>query len=402
MFRDFNYRTKVLFLGILTLIIGCQRQDTADEILKIRTAIIEVKEQFAPDSRVAIFDIEANKQNDTIVLKGMTNLPEALQAFKVKLENFQYPYLDSIASLPSDELEGKTQGIIALSAANLRGMPKHSAELVTQGTLGMPVTIYKKQGTWYLIQTPDQYIAWVDAGGVVPMNASEFKGWNQSDKLIYTHTFGSSYAQEDISGQVVSDLVAGNIIKLLGEQDNFYRVEYPDGRTAFVSKSEAMPYRAWLTSLSQSKHSLVETSKRLMGVPYLWGGTSPKGVDCSGFTKTIFFLNGLIIPRDASQQIHQGILVDQDKDFSKLQPGDLLFFGKKATDSTKERIVHVGMWIGNNEFIHSAGRVHISSIVESSPNYDPYNLNRYIRTKRLLNQDTEGIIDLQSASLFME
>src|SRR5699024_10856515 len=200
--------------------------------------------------------------------------------------------------------------------------------------------------------------------------------------------FGSTYQEKDVDGAVVSDLVAGNVLKLLEQKGDFYKVEFPDERVAFVSKKEAEPYQDWLTSLSQTKKSLVETSKTLMGLPYLWGGTSPKGVDCSGFTKTVYFLNGMIIPRDASQQIHQGILVDHDKDFSKLQAGDLLFFGKKATDSTKERIVHVGMWIGNSEFIHSAGSVHISSVDENAPNYDPYNLNRYIRTKRLLNQNT--------------
>src|SRR5690606_15635468 len=227
----------------------------------------------------------------------------------------------------------------------------------------------KKQNGWYLIQTPDQYIAWVDSGGVVAMDSNTYTQWTQSDKLIYTQTFGSSFAEKDAAGTVVSDLVAGNVLKLIEDQGDFYQVEFPDKRIAFIPKTQAMPYQDWLASLSQTKQSLVETSKTLMGLPYLWGGTSPKGVDCSGFTKTVFFLNGLIIPRDASQQIHQGILVDQDKDFSKLQPGDLLFFGKKATDTSKERIVHVGMWIGNKEFIHSAGSVHISSVDKDAPNY---------------------------------
>jgi len=397
--RNFRLSTALICVGILTLV-GCQTGINNEQLSKVETTYSEVKKEYAPDSRVAIFDIEATALNDSFVLNGTTNLPKALSSFKAKLVQDGIVFIDSVAVLPEAELQGKTQGIIALSAANLRGTPKHSAELVTQGTLGMPVTIYKKQENWYLIQTPDQYIAWVDSGGVVAMDSLTYDKWIQSDKLIYTKTFGSSYAEKDASGQVASDLVAGNILKLIGEQGDFYQAEFPDGRVVFISKSESMPYREWLASLTQTKQSLVETSKTLMGLPYLWGGTSPKGVDCSGFTKTVFFLNGLIIPRDASQQIHQGILVDKDKDFSKLQAGDLLFFGKKATDSTKERIVHVGMWIGNDEFIHSAGRVHISSVDPNDPNYDLYNINRYIRSKRLLNQDTEGVIDLQNSALF--
>jgi cell wall-associated NlpC family hydrolase len=139
-----------------------------------------------------------------------------------------------------------------------------------------------------------------------------------------------------------------------------------------------------------------------MGVPYLWGGTSSKGVDCSGFTKTIYFMNGKILPRDASQQVYAGELVDENKNFDQLRPGDLLFFGYAATDSTQERITHVGMWIGDNQFIHSPGleaRVKISSVDPESEYYDAYNLNRYIRTKRMINSQ-QDIIALRDVELF--
>jgi len=74
--------------------------------------------------------------------------------------------------------------------------------------------------------------------------------------------------------------------------------------------------------------------------------------------------------------------------------GDLLFFGEKATDDRKERVVHVGMWIGNNEFIHSRGRVRVSSFDPASPNYDEYELTRYLRTKRIVNQKSEGVLSV--------
>jgi len=119
----------------------------------------------------------------------------------------------------------------------------------------------------------------------------------------------------------------------------------------------------------------------------LWGGTSTKGVDCSGFTKTIYYMNGMVIPRDASQQVHAGKPIDSIADFSKLDKGDLLFFGIKATDSTAEKVVHVGMWIGDNQFIHSSNMVRVSSVDKNASNYDEYNVSRYLRTKRLLKEN---------------
>jgi cell wall-associated NlpC family hydrolase len=130
-----------------------------------------------------------------------------------------------------------------------------------------------------------------------------------------------------------------------------------------------------------------------MGIPYLWGGTSSKGFDCSGFTKTVYFLHGVIIPRDASQQALVGKLVDETGDFSKLQPGDLLFFGEKATEQNpKERVVHVAIYIGNKRFIHAGNPIRVNSLDPSDELYDAHNATRYLRAKRIVGEvGTEGI-----------
>ncbi|NJW54698.1 C40 family peptidase, partial [Salinimicrobium oceani] len=167
--------------------------------------------------------------------------------------------------------------------------------------------------------------------------------WRASEKIIYLEPFGFSYSEPNDDSQTVTDLVAGNILEVKGEQNRFYKVEYPNDKTAFVEKSAAQPYREWVASLEPTGENLIKTAREMMGVPYLWGGTSPKGMDCSGYTKTIFFLNGMVLPRDASQQIAAGEEIDSVKNFENLQKGDLLYFGRKATDTTSERIIHVGM-----------------------------------------------------------
>lgn len=323
-----------------------------------------------------------------------------MDTFKKELDSQNIKYTDSIEVLPSKKLEGKIYGVINNSVANLRSNTAHSAELVTQGTLGMPLNVYQKERSWYLIQTPDNYLGWVDAGGIELMTKKEFDEWKATDKLIYTDTYGKSYTEADVSSDAVSDVVAGNIFSLVTEGSDFYEVKYPDGRKAYLLKDEADSFDEWKSKLAFTKESLVETSKTMLGVPYLWGGTSTKGVDCSGFTKTVYLMNGMIIPRDASQQIHEGTLIDDSKEFDKLIAGDLLFFGRKATDSTSERVIHVGMWIGDNRFIHSAGNVHISSMDKNAENFDTYNYNRYLRTKRILNETGEGLLYLTKENVF--
>ena len=108
-------------------------------------------------------------------------------------------------------------------------------------------------------------------------------------------------------------------------------------------------------------------------------------------------MNGMVIPRDASQQVHTGKSIDSIADFSKLDKGDLLFFGRKATDSTAEKVVHVGMWIGDNQFIHSSNMVRVSSVDKNASNFDEYNVGRYLRTKRLLKEEDKNIINLKKA-----
>ena len=361
--------------------------------------IATVRNTFAPDGRIALFDVEAEKRENAYVLRGETNMPQAAESLRSKLDSAKVEYVDSIQVLPAKELGERRFGIVGISVANLRDEPKHSAQLVTQATLGTPVKVLKKEDSWYFIQVPDGYLAWVDAGGVDLKTHVELDEWKASEKLIFTEQYGKSFSEAQENSTPVSDLVLGNILELKTENGNFYEVVYPDGRTAFIPTKSSAKYADWIKT-EKPAEKLVSTAQNLMGLPYLWGGTSAKGVDCSGYTKTVYFMNGYIIPRDASQQVREGILIDSTKNFSNLEKGDLLFFGRPATDSTSERVVHVGMWIGNNEFIHSSGDVHISSMDSLAENFDEYNLNRYLRTKRIFGKEDKGLINMETAEIF--
>jgi cell wall-associated NlpC family hydrolase len=192
------------------------------------------------------------------------------------------------------------------------------------------------------------------------------------------------YSQADEKSPKVSDLVAGNILKGKKEATTFSRVTFPDGRVAFVKSSMLMNYNDWLASRKPEEEEILKSAFEMMGRPYLWGGTSGKGVDCSGFTKMVYYLNGVQLPRDANQQADVGEDVPSDTTFSNLLPGDLLFFGRKATEGEKERITHVGIYLGNGKMIHSSNMVEIGGLRRGEPDFSEYRLTSFVRARRMI------------------
>lgn len=290
----------------------------------------------------------------------------------------------------TQEKKNKTEGIIYNSVGTLRQFPRHNSELVSQALLGTHVKIIEESKGWLLVQTPDGYTGWI-IGSVELMTKNELAQYLNQPKVIITSTFTSSYEKADVKSSPISDLVMGNVLIVKAEDGEYFKVAYPDARNAFIKSSDAVKLNDWQDNIELTGESIVNTAYRFMGVPYLWGGISSKGVDCSGFTQNVYFMHGVILSRDASQQVSQGQLVDSDGDFSKLLPGDLLFFGSKSKPSTKadrdknrERVVHVGIYIENNQFIHASDNVHISSLNPGDLLFDKFNANRYLRTKRYI------------------
>lgn len=344
----------------------------------------QIRTQFIPDKRVAVFDVDYRVSGKTVTVKGVTTSAEAKTSLLKGLEKANYQVIDSLQLLPdSSALGGKTYGIVDLSVCNLRIQPDFSSEMMTQALLGMPVRVLQQEG-WYRVQTPDNYIAWVHRAGVHPVTKTEYDAWNRAEKIVVTSHYGFTYEKPDATAQTVSDVVSGNRLKWMGTEGAFYKVAYPDGRQAYIAQAIAEPEKKWRAALRQDARSIIRTAYTLMGVPYLWAGTSSKGMDCSGFVRTTLYLHDIIIPRDASQQAYTGQHIDIAPAFSNVQPGDLIFFGRKATPDKKERVVHVGIYIGNQKFIHSQGDIHVSSLNPADKEFDPYNLNRLLYAVRIL------------------
>ncbi len=389
----------VLIVAALGAIAGC----TGDRNAAVVTELLNrAKSKLAPDRRTVVFDVAGDLRGKALTLKGEVHSAALRDQLLRIVKEEGYEPVDSLTVLPQQEIGDRTIGIVSQSVANLRTKPAHSAEMGTQALMGTPVRILKRDDGWLYVQTPDEYLCWTDAE-IVPMNAEEYEAWMARPKVIVTTEVGFVRSARDPASRPVSDMVAGALFALKRDAGAYYEVEYPDGRTGFLLKEQAKLFAAWMEGAKDTPESIVATAHRFFGVPYLWGGTSAKGMDCSGFTKTVYFLNGVLLPRDASQQALVGQPVSQDDGMAAVKAGDLLFFGSRAREGRPERITHVAISLGGKRFIHTGGGggVGTNSLDSADPDYARNRERGFLHVRRIIGAGEEvGVRRLTSVPYY--
>lgn len=377
---------------ILLIFIAFACNNNNNVLQKAEQLSQEIGNRFAPDSREAIYTTDFSvATNGNLVISGETSLPEAKLALFSTLEGLNVHLVDSLVLLPEKEMGDKIWGLINLSVVNLRSLPKHSAELVSQAIMGTPVKILNKKNSWYQVQTPDKYISWVDVAALNLRTKEEMSHWRNSKRIIFLPHF--QVAKDANGEEVVTDIVAGSILEVKGGNSKYVLVSLPDKREIRINKSNCVDFDIWKSKDITEPAELTQFAKEFMGRPYLWGGTSSKGVDCSGFVKSVYFMNGIILARDASLQFLHGDTISPEQGFQDLSEGDLVFFGRKATEERERKVTHVGMYIKDGEFIHAAGRVKLNSFDPNADNYSNYRTISWLGGRRLLNRlGEEGMI----------
>ncbi len=352
-----------------------------------KAILAPVKARYAPDRRVAVFDIACTQQATQWVVKGEVDQDAARRDVLAAFEAAKLgPVLDSVRLLPDPALKDTPYGIVKVSVGNVRSNPAHSAELATQVMMGTVLKLLKRQGDWYYIQGPDQYLGWLEGAAMHLTTQGGVDAWLHGPRVITTAYFGVVRARPDTTALPVSDAVPGVLFKDDGVRGRWRAVQTPDGRKGFIQRTLVADYATWTKTRKLTADNVELTAKRFIGVPYLWGGTSPKGMDCSGFTKTVFRLNGTELNRDANQQATMGYEVSAADDMRHLMKGDLLFFGQKATAEKAERITHVAIYLQDKQFIHTPGGagVRIDSFDPAAPDFNAGLLKNLVRARRVI------------------
>lgn len=320
-----------------------------------------------PDARTAIWqDVKVTKTSGkTVTVAGTVGEQAQQQAIEQALRQAGYqPDTRALTVLQHQVPAQHRWAQVKLSIATLRTAPKHSAEIATQGLMGMPLKVLQEQGDWCRVQMPDDYIAWVPQNAIDYKTSRQCEAWRSATRYVVT-VYDSRLVAQPLTDETVSDLVMGDILEYKGRSGSFVLLATPDGRCGYVSENEVAELGQW--SQQGFDAALIEkTARRMMGSSYLWGGTSTKATDCSGLTKVCYLSNAIILQRDASQQALTGTII-KSMDWHQYQTGDLLFFGNSATG----KVTHVGIYLRDGLFIHCSGQVKINSLDPQSTQY-PY------------------------------
>jgi cell wall-associated NlpC family hydrolase len=211
----------------------------------------------------------------------------------------------------------------------LRGAADDGAELVDEAQYGELMTCLGTQGEWTYVQGPDLYFGWIRTTDLMPYGTPQ--------AVVIGVPLAPVYPSASADASVVDEIPAGAPIVFREPAGDWWRIGVHPDRYVRVEHTVAV---ATLPQRFPTADDLLATAESFFGVPYLWGGTSTHGIDCSGFTQRVYRLNGVGLDRDADQQALGGRPVDV------ACPGDLFFFGK-------DRVTHTAIATGERTFIHA-------------------------------------------------
>ena len=238
--------------------------------------------------------------------------------------------------------------VISAAVAPIYKEAGFTSEMVTQGLMWESVTIVNKQDYWCRIKMEDRYEGWIHNFYLAELNNIS------TDSLIITNRYAPIRSQRGKNGSILTLLSFGTIVPLLDQTSGYCQIQLMNGEEGFIPAQNNVA--------SQSRHDIIRLARSLIGVPYLWGGRSSFGYDCSGFVQMVLKTAGISMPRDAGLQIQADWL--EEISISRILPGDLVFF------SEDNCINHVAFTTGDGKIIHCSGEVKLESIIEGEKGFN--------------------------------
>jgi cell wall-associated NlpC family hydrolase len=243
--------------------------------------------------------------------------------------------------------------------------------------MGTALMITGQNGLWQQVRLPDGYQGWVHGGLLQLGDDGLIRRWSRGARILVVSPWTMVYSKRTRTSPPVSDVVIGTRLRPLGESPRWLEIGLPDERKGWLARSDTIDTAKLVHLQGGTPEEICRTARSFLGLPYLWGGTTPKGFDCSGFVQTVFRLNGHSLPRDACQQFQRGGDICSK---SELAAADLLFFKAAGAD----RITHVAIHLAGGQFIHCSDFVRINSFNRSAGDYDASLEAQYVGAKKIV------------------
>jgi gamma-D-glutamyl-L-lysine dipeptidyl-peptidase len=240
--------------------------------------------------------------------------------------------------------------VVRVSVAPVLAARSLTSEQVTQALLGAPVRVQERSPRWARIRMHDDYEGWISTGHLAP-DLSPSAAW-----VTITELWANLRTRPDFRMPARTVAFIGTRLPLREREAHWLAVALPGGGLGWLEEHRGRIHAHEDEPPRPAPETLLATARRFLGIPYLWGGCSPLGLDCSGFVQLVHRLHGVNLPRDADQQALVGQLVPLEASgpelWSPLLAGDAVFF---RSVEEPPRIVHVGLAGGQGRFIHAAG-----------------------------------------------
>lgn len=249
-----------------------------------------------------------------------------------------------------------TWAVVTFSSSFMRLNPDYESPLENQMLMGALVETFETERYWVKVRAED-YTGWVTNMGLHEMTDEEKDAYVKAPKWICTAEYSRIREKPSAKSAPLCDFTMGNLVRQTGvTEGDWTQVLLPDGRKGWVPSSHLADFADWAASRRHCACSITRLASSFVGTPYMWGGNSIKHFDCSGLVKFCYFMHGIILPRNAREQIYCGTPV-ADGEWKK---GDLLFFGT----AKPLKVTHVAMYLGDGRIVHSSLKVRIDTLEE--------------------------------------